>query len=381
MQTRIKMMISAAVFLAIGTLGAVAAEPGTRDEGPLAISKEGFFYAGGERKTGPNGSGMFDQMFVEYQIPAKQTAPYPIVMIHGNWQNGSNFLGTPDDREGWAEYFLRRGYAVYVVDQPARGRSNYNATVDGAASVPVTSTIERVFTAMQNFNAWPQAKLHTQWPGTGLAGDPAFDQFEASQQVAMQDDVHMDVLNRAAGAALLKRIGPAILLTHSRSGAIGWVIADDVPNLVKGIVAVEPSGPPFDDVPPLSGTAPKPSRGWGIAFDHLTYDPPVASPSEFDVEQEAEAEGPGLARCFFPKTPHKLVHLAGIPIMILSSEASYHAQYDHCTSEYLTQSGVQNSFIRLADKGIHGNGHMMMLEKNNLEIAGVIADWISGNVK
>ncbi|MEJ1977610.1 MAG: alpha/beta hydrolase [Acetobacteraceae bacterium] len=324
---------------------------------------------------------MFGQMFVEYQIPAVQTSPYPIVMIHGNFQNGSNFLGTPDDREGWAEYFLRRGYAVYVVDQPTRGRSNYNAAVNGDAFAPPTARVERQFTAIGNHNAWPQAKLHTQWPGTGTAGDPHFDQFEAAQQVSLRDNIHVDALNRAAGAALLKRIGPSILLTHSRSGAIGWVIADDVPALVKGIVAVEPVGPPFYDVPPLSGTEPQAARSWGLAYDRLTYDPPVGSPAEFEVAQEAVAQGPGLDRCFLPKTPRKLVHLAGIPVMILAGEASYHAKYDHCTAQFLTQSGVANDFVRLADKGIHGNGHMMMLEKNNLEVAGVIAAWISAKVK
>jgi len=41
---------------------------------------------------------------------------------------------------------------------------------------------------------------------------------------------------------------------------------------------------------------------------------------------------------------------------------------------------VKNSFIRLADRGVHGNGHMMMLEKNNLEIARVIAEWINQTV-
>ena len=62
-----------------------------------------------------------------------KTHPYPIVMIHGGGQNGSNFTGTPDGREGWAQYFLRQGYAVYVVDQVGRGRSplhpSYGATV------------------------------------------------------------------------------------------------------------------------------------------------------------------------------------------------------------------------------------------------------------
>jgi hypothetical protein len=32
--------------------------------------------------------------------------------------------------------------------------------------------------------------------------------------------------------------------------------------------------------------------------------------------------------------------------------------------------------IRLGDLGIHGNGHAMMLEKNNAEVAAVITDWI-----
>src|ERR1700686_3674278 len=94
---------------------------------PLRIAKQGFFYAGG-REVGMT---LADAMFVEYQIPAKITGPYPIVMIHGQFQNGSNFLGTPDDREGWAEYFVRRGFAVYVVDQAAGGRSAYDAAEDG----------------------------------------------------------------------------------------------------------------------------------------------------------------------------------------------------------------------------------------------------------
>src|SRR6476661_3002558 len=83
---------------------------------PLSIAKQGFFYAGGREVD----TTLVDAMFVEYQIPVKVTAPYPIIMIHGQFQNGSNFLGTPDDREGWAQYFVRRGFAVYVVDQAAR---------------------------------------------------------------------------------------------------------------------------------------------------------------------------------------------------------------------------------------------------------------------
>ena len=77
----------------------------------------------------------------------------------------------------------------------------------------------------------------------------------------------------------------------------------------------------------------------------------------------------------------RLVNLKGIPILIVVSEASYHAPYDHCTSKYLTQAGVKNTFVRLPDAGIHGNGHMMMLEKNNLQIAALLKSWVEKNVR
>ena len=102
-----RIWLTAAAVAALAIPFAAADDRASR---PLTIAKQGFFYAGGSSPA--------DQMFVEYQIPAKVRSAYPIVMIHGQFQNGSNFLGTPDDREGWAEYFVRRGYAVYVVDQP-----------------------------------------------------------------------------------------------------------------------------------------------------------------------------------------------------------------------------------------------------------------------
>ena len=64
---------------------------------PLSIAKQGYFYVGGH-----NGA---DAMFVEFQIPALVTAAYPIVLIHGQYQNGTNFLGTPDGRPGWRNIF------------------------------------------------------------------------------------------------------------------------------------------------------------------------------------------------------------------------------------------------------------------------------------
>jgi len=53
----------------------------------------------------------------------------------------------------------------------------------------------------------------------------------------------------------------------------------------------------------------------------------------------------------------------------------------HCTAKYLTQAGVQNTRMRLEELGIHGNGHMVMLEKNNLEVAALLQKWLEGHVK
>ena len=368
-------LLSAALVAA--GVAAIYAAGGSAPQGPLVIAKQGYFYVGGRTLNGVP----VDQMFVEYQVPAKVTAPYPIVMIHGNMQNGSNFLGTPDDRPGWADHFLRRGFAVYVVDQVARGRSRYSAGADGKLGDPSYENTERQFTAPEKFNVWPQAKLHTQWPGSGQRGDAIFEQFFASQNPSITDNLTMDSVNRAAGATLLRKIGPAIIMTHSRSGAFGWLIADDVPDLVKGIIAVEPNGPPFYNVVPTASNDPAAVRKFALAFDHLTYDPPVRELADLAPKREDRPQGADLQACWFPSTPHKLPRLAGIPVAIVTGEASYHAAYDHCTSQYLTRMGVANDWLPLGANGIHGNGHMMMLEKNNQEIAKLMADWAMKRVR
>jgi pimeloyl-ACP methyl ester carboxylesterase len=342
---------------------------------------QGYFFVGGRYVETEKGPLMERQMYVEYQKPTRVKQRYPIVMIHGAAQTGSNFTGTPDGRKGWAEFFVERGYVVYIVDQPARGRSPYHDALGPNVRFP-SSQIEQRFTAHEKFNLWPQAKLHTQWPGDGPGkgqrGDPIFDQFYASQVQYLGSNPMTQQLIRDAASALLDKIGPAIIMTHSQSGAFGWAIADARPKLVKGIVAAEPSGPPFRN----AVFSEEPARLWGMTDIAITYDPPVTDPKQMAVVEQAAADGPNLTKCMMQKEPaRRLPTLAGIPILILAAESSYHAAYDHCTSKYLTQAGVQNTFVRLETVGLRGNGHMLMIEKNNLEIADFIDQWMTKNVR
>ncbi len=343
--------------------------------------RTGHFYVGGRYVASKAGPLMERQMYVEYRLPARVSQSYPIVMIHGAAQTGASFTGTPDGRLAWADWFVGQGYAVYVVDQPARGRSAYNDGIAPTVRLSVNA-VEQRFTAIAKFNLWPQAKWHTQFPGEGprkgLRGDPVFDQFYASQVQYIGRSSVAEQLMREAGAALLDRIGPAILLTHSQAGPFGWVIADSRPKLVKAIVAVEPSGPPLRNA--VFGTAP--ARPWGVTETSMTYDPPLRAPQELKLTEQASADAPDLVACVEQAAPaREMATLRGIPVMVLVAEASYHAVYDHCTAKWLRQAGVKADLVRLEQAGIRGNGHMMMIEKNNIEVAALILRWLTGNVR
>jgi pimeloyl-ACP methyl ester carboxylesterase len=346
-----------------------------------AVALRGYFYVGGKYVGPPGQEIMQGQIYVEVLAPKDVPRPYPLVLIHGAAQTATNWMGTPDGRKGWAEYFVEQGYVVYMIDQPMRGRSAYHPG-DGKTRMFTAQGEEFQFTAVETKGTWPQAKKHTQWPGEGpnkgRKGDPVFDAFYATQVETVLSAEETEQRNQDAGAALLDRIGPAIVLTHSQSGAFGWLIADARPKLVKAIVAIEPSGPPFEAT--IIGTGR--TRPWGPTDIPITYDPPVKDPSEIAIEREAKADAPDLFVCWMQKAPaRQLVNLKDIPVMIMSAEASYHQVYDHCTAKYLNQAGVKIQYIRLQDKGIRGNGHMVMIEKNNLEIAHLIDQWVVQNVK
>lgn len=353
----------------------------------LVRSEErGFFYVGGRYVEVDGATVMVDQAYVAWRRPEILHSRYPVVMIHGGGLMGTSFEGTPDGRPGWADYFGSSGFEVHVLDQPSRGRSPYHPEVHGPSTSIATkdvSVIERRLTATAVHARWPEATRHTQWPGTGRRGDPFFDEFCAAQARMVADLATVERLGRSAGRALLERIGPAIVLTHSHAGSLGWQLADVCPDLVAAVVAVEPAGPPFVTLEMVGGKDYAKERGlsrpYGVTSTPLAYDPAVTDPvEELFAGGTTRPEGAPPFWHLQPDPPRRLVNLERVPVAVVTAEASYHAVYDAATVAYLRQAGVGVDHLELAAKGILGNGHMMMLERNNLDAARVIHEWLVG---
>jgi len=166
-------------------------------------------------------------------------------------------------------------------------------------------------------------------------------------------------------------------MIHSQAGQFGWILGDANPSKVKGIVALEPTGPPFIDAVFTSLSLANLTRPYGITVPPIMYDPPLNSPS--DLKPVFVSSDPANNYTCYKQAepPRKLANLSKIPILIVTSESSFHAVYDGCTAEYLAQAGVNVEHVRLENAGIHGNGHMMFMEKNNIQIAEeVVENWI-----
>jgi len=277
-------------------------------------------------------------MYVEYWTPAQVRHPYPIVLVHGGGGQGLDWMGTPDGRPGWATYLVQEGYRVYVVDRPGHGRSPFHPELHGPfpAQANTYEQMGRQFTAPEKA-AMPygqQAKLHTQWPGAGTVGDPTADQVICGQGGSFLADLEAThTVWRQRLAELFDKTGPAMIMTHSMGGPSGWIAGDARPNLVKGIIGVEPAGPP----------------GGNLKFGLTAID-------------------------------IKYQNLKNIPIALVTSEASYHTPYDGDSVAYLKKAGCTVEHIKLAERGIRGNAHFMMMEKNSREVLQPILDWMEKNV-
>ena len=127
--------IAATAAALIATASAQAAEPiALRDMGSFHVGgrlveisgkpvRDVVFTPGGvPAKVDPNGTYQVEQMYVQYFLPANERGAYPLLMWHGGGLTGVTWETTPDGREGWLNYFLRKGWSVYNSDAVERGR-------------------------------------------------------------------------------------------------------------------------------------------------------------------------------------------------------------------------------------------------------------------
>lgn len=316
--------------------------------GEAISARRGFFWVGVEPVAGSDGTLASAQMYVEWMAPETVTRPHPVVLVHGGGGQGLDFLGTPDGRPGWAPQLVREGFAVYVVDRPGHGRSPLHPDAMGPMTELGTyELLDQIFVAAED-------EGHTQWPGAaGAPGEPAMDQLMASVGPMRRDFRQGQADERAAMAALLDQIGPAVLVTHSAGGPAGFLAADARPDAVPAMLAIEPMGPPFSSRP--TGH----QLEWGVTGAPLTFEPPAERPEQLE-------DG----------NPRRLVNLAGIPIAVVVSDHSLAGRTAPATVEWLRSMGCDANELRLSEHGVRGNGHAMMLERNNDEVLRLLLTWL-----
>ncbi len=319
--------------------------------GPLTLEDEGAFFVNGRTVTsnfpgaslvtGPSAPGKItvNQMYVHYRIPAAKRGA-PVVMVHGSNHTGMTYETTPDGREGWATYFARKGAPVYVVDHAGRGRSGFDPTPfnqardqSGAnpASLPtlLLATHER---AWLNFRLGPSYAV----PFPGLKFP-----VEAMEQYTMQLVPNAETSLAGIGAntvnalaALLDRIGASAVIVHSQSGVYGLDLVRRRANLVRALVTVEGGCDGFTDKDAAS---------------------------------------------YFAKVP--VLSLWGDNSVGAKQTVNGDARRNGCRDAVnaIKAAGGRAALAVLPDLGIRGNSHMMMMDRNNLQVADVILKWLAEN--
>jgi pimeloyl-ACP methyl ester carboxylesterase len=317
---------------------------------PLVLKAQGSFFVGGDvveqtqaelGSFGPAGHITINQMYVRYMIP-QSDRNLAVVMIHGMTHTGKAWETAPDGRMGWDEYFVRKGYPVYIPDQVGRGRSGFNQAVFNNVRAGVAPP--SVLPPMWRFSdevSWPDFRFGMK-PGAPFRDGqfPVAALAELSKQSI--PDLSMTLPtpnpNYKALSDLAIQVKSAVLVSHSQSGSFPLEAALVNSTGIKGMVLVEP------------GVCP------------ATY------------------------------TDAQIATLARLPILIVFGDYldtptgipgfSWRTAYDGCNA-FVTRvnaAGGQAQMLRLPDRGIRGNSHMIMQDRNNLQIADMILKWIDESV-
>jgi hypothetical protein len=356
MNMKIGKLIAALMLILVSMSATSWAIAGGNDRpAPLVIQEQGSFAVGGTVVTNP---GKFDPIkmspegqtfhgdhaYVFYQTPVN-ARKLPLVLWHGFGQFSKTWETTPDGREGFQNIFLRRGFGVYLVDQPRRGNAGRSTKL---------STITPVADEQKWFNIFRLGVWPNFFPGVQFSRDQ-----EALNQYFRQmtpDTGPIDIeVNSDAVAALFNRIGPGILVTHSHSGGMGWRTVIKNPN-VRAVVSYEPGSNfvfPEGEVPAPMPSSAGPFAAVGVPlseFMKLTKIPIIIFYGDYIPEKQIANPGQDQWR----------VRLAMARLW----------------ANAVNRRGGDVAVVHLPEIGIRGNTHFPFSDRNNLEIADLMSGFL-----
>ena len=352
------MLFHAAALVAVA---APAMAGGKHKSKPIVLEDQGSFTVGGSVITAPGTHDPYnptppdgqtfhgDHTYVQYQIPP-DARKLPLVMWHGGGQMARTWESTPDGRDGFQNIFIRRDFSTYILDQANRGRA-------GRATVPFTINVvpgeQALFTTFR-LGVWPNY-----FPGVQFPRDAASLEQYYEQQTP-NTGPGSNALTSDGVAALFAKIGPGILLTHSASGAPGWLAALKSAN-VKALVSYEPTAFTFPEgeVPPALPTA----------YDGVPQSPGPAVPL---------AEFMKLTRI-----PIQVIYGDNIPAgpSLLPGPERWRLRliYAQQFVDTLNRHGGDAQLLHLPRVGVYGNTHFPFSDLNNVKIADLLSKYLNKN--
>lgn len=328
------------------------------NQSPLVIETQGSFAAGGTVLTAPGNFELADALepggqtlhgdhaYVFYQVPPK-AHKHSLVFLHGAGQSKKTWESTPDGREGFQNIFLRKGFGVYLLDQPRRGEAG-KSTVE-ATIKPIPD--EQFWFTQFRIGNYPDYFPHVQFPKDKASLEQFYRQMTPNTG-AFDANVVTDAVSQ-----LFDKIGSGILITHSQGGGPGWLTA--IKNdQVKAVVAYEPySGFLFP-----KGELPQaiPSKGLFGALNGVEI--PFADFEKLTKKPIVIYYGDNIAK--EPTDVWNKDHWrSGLEMARLWVAT-------------INKHGGDAKVVHLPEIGINGNTHFIMSDLNNLQIANHMANWL-----
>jgi len=343
-----------------------------KSSAPLTLKGQGSFFVGGSTQTiqpqyispsifsADSGDAMINQMYVQFQIPQKTIAQFPIVFVHGCCLTSKTWETTPDGRMGWYEYFTRKGFKTFMGEQVGRGRSGFDALryqkvltgdLPGSANPAILIATDKF---AWNVFRWGNYETKTPYP----------DERFPMQTVGIGKNATLD---------FYKQVIPD--LNSTLSGASSPTCADGT---------CTPSDPnaPFNSPDNMASLANQLGGAILVGHSQSSGFPTMAAlrPGSMGVRGIIQLE----TGCFANLTQANVRVLKHIPILIMVGDHFSTPQPPaSCVTmkKQIDDAGGDMTFVALPDLGIRGNSHMFMQDNNNLQVADLIIAWIDKHVK